>query len=199
MISPGSWAKSKGLLVSKWCFCFQPCCFLCTDLVLVWLFNELMQLSKLQENEFSKKYTSPGKEKNWTVWEWRWQWGGEEQTSEFCCTFGVFWGMSCSYLMLNLPLHLLGGASLKRAQDEHAWAGRLAGEVKEGHPAAPAPGAERGLNGTAAAQQDVGMGRRVVQEEPRRKGDTCRVTTEGYCDKHWKNAWIQGNSPILLI
>lgn len=72
--------------------------------------------------------------------------------------------------MLNLPLHLLGGASLKRAQDEHAWVGRLTGEVKEGHAAAPAPGAEGGQNETAAAQQDVEKS--VVQEEPRRKGDT---------------------------
>lgn len=77
--------------------------------------------------------------------------------------------------------------------------GRLTGEVKEGHPAAPAPGAERGLNGTAAAQQDVGMGKSVVQEEPRRKEDTHTVSTEGYCNKPWKNAWVKGNSPIFLI
>lgn len=190
MISPGSWAKSKGLLVSKWCFCFQSCCFLCMGLVLVWLFNELMQLSKLQENEFSKKYSSLGKEKNWTLWEWRLQWVGEVRTSEFFCTFGVFWGVPCSWSMLKPPTSPPRWSFPKKGTDEHGWAWRLPGEVKEGYPAAPAPGAERGLSGTAAAQQDVGTGKSVVQEEPRRKGDTRRVTTEGHCNKHWKNAWV---------
>lgn len=46
---------------------------------------------------------------------------------------------------------------------------------------------------------DVGMGKSVVKEEPRSKGDTCRVTTQGYCNKYWENAWLQGNGPIFLI
>lgn len=71
--------------------------------------------------------------------------------------------------------------------------------MKEGQPAAPAPGAGRGLSGAAAAQQDAGLGNSAVQEEPKRKGDTCRVTTEGYCNKHWKNAWVKGNGPIFLL
>lgn len=58
--------------------------------------------------------------------------------------------------------------------------------------------AEKGMNGTAGAQEDVGMGKSGGRGTKEGRG-MFRVTTEACCNKHWKNDWIQGDGPIFLI
>lgn len=79
---------------------------------------------------------------------------GEAQTSDFCCRFGVCWGMPRCCSAPNLPLHFPGGAPLKRARGERGLI-READGVGEGRRST----AEKGTNGTAGAQEDVVMGK----------------------------------------
>lgn len=143
----------------------------------------------------AKKYTSPGEE-SWTLWEWRLelQWVGEVHMADFCCRFGVCWGMLCCYSASNLPLHLLGGASLRRARDEHSLI-READWIGEGR----WPTQQwREWGGVQEPRRMLPWVRRV-EEEPRKEEDMFRAATEGCCNKHRKNAWMQGNGPIFLI
>lgn len=101
-----------------------------------------------------RRRVGPSENGDWNCNEWE-----KYRHQPFCCRFGVDWGMPRCCSMSDLPLHLLGDASLKRAGDEHGLIREADWTGKGGHPVAPAHMAEKGMDGTAGAQEDVVMGK----------------------------------------